>query len=158
MTYIRGSGQIIYDPYRGQMKKRNTGWCIITVDTEITRYYRWWLQFEKHIHLQPPSWDAHISIIRGEYIPDATKSVWKQYHKEIAHFEYEHGHIQKFRSGRDDNDMVPGDYYVVNIKCPIINKIRQELGLKVFDDYHLTIGRSYEYEARKPKRFIKERK
>ncbi|RWZ87198.1 MAG: hypothetical protein EO766_11750 [Hydrotalea sp. AMD] len=148
MTYIKSTGRIIYDPNRPGMKKRNTGWCIISVDTEITRYYRWWLEYQYHIHLQPPSWDAHISVVRGEFLSDAVKSLWKKYHKQPIEFEYEHGNIQKHRSGREQDGIVPGDYYVIDVKCPTIDMIRQELGLKTGYKYHLTVGRSYEYVSR----------
>ncbi len=152
MTYLKSSGKIIYDPYRGQMKKRTAGWCIITVDPEITRYYRWWLEFQYHIHLQPPSWNAHCSVIRGEYIPNHLKKLWKNYHKQRVEFEYEHGNIQVYRSGRNDADNVPGNYYVIDVKCPKIDEIRAELGLKTGFRHHITIGRTYEYVSRYRKR------
>ena len=148
MTYIKGSGQLVYDPHRGNMKKRTNGWCVINLDDEITRYYRWWLEYQYHIHLQPPAWGAHVSVVRGEFISDQLKPLWKKYHKQRIELEYEHGNIQVHRSGREKDGIVPGDYYVINVKCPTIDSIRQELGLKIFDDYHLTIGRSYEYVSR----------
>ncbi len=148
MTYIKGSGQIIYDPYRGNMKKRTNGWCVINLDDDIARYYRWWLEYQYHIRLQSPAWGAHVSVIRGEHIQDDKKFLWKKYHKQTVELEYEHGNIQVYRSGRTDDDMVLGDYHVISVKCPTIDLIRQELGLKVFDNYHLTIGRDYEYVSR----------
>ena len=85
MNHI-GTGKIIYDPYRPGLKKNNKGWCIVTIDPEITRYYRWWIINRFHIkELKQPSWDAHISIIRGEkdIISDEVKPLWKKYHKKI---------------------------------------------------------------------------
>lgn len=158
MAYHTSTGSIIYNPYRGEMKRRTKGWCIITVDKEITRYYRWWLQYQYHIHLQPPSWDAHISVVRAEPIQDEFQQYWKKYDKRRVEFSYEHGYIHKFRSGRNDENNVPGDYYVINVKCPIIDEMRNELGLKVFNNYHLTIGRTYEYQARKVKGFVKDKR
>ncbi len=156
MTYIKGSGKIVYDPYRAGMKTRTRGWCILSVDKEITRYYRWWLSYQYHIHLQPPSWDAHVTCIRGEQITDNT--IWKKHQGIIVPFDYEHGNIQKFRSGRNDPNNVPGDYYVIDVKCDMISQIRQEAGLRTYESYHLTVGRTYEFNPRVPKRFIKERK
>jgi hypothetical protein len=39
---FRDTGLIVYDPNRGTMKTRITNWCVLQVDKEITRYYRWW--------------------------------------------------------------------------------------------------------------------
>ena len=134
------------------MKNRNTGWCVIEVDREITRYYRYWLKSKYHIHLQPPSWDAHISCVRGERVQN--RELWKKYHNHVIEFEYEHGIIHKCRSGRSDI-VEGGDYYYINVSCPTIDEIRDELGLTTGFNYHLTIGRTHEYEARVPKRPIK---
>ena len=57
-------GVVCYDPVRGN--KTSPHWCIIEIDKEITRYYR--TQFKKRfgIELYAPSFDAHISTLRGE--------------------------------------------------------------------------------------------
>lgn len=152
LSVHRGSGTIIYDPFRGDMKRRTNGWCVVEVDTEITRYYRWWLQYERHIHLQPPAWDAHISIVRGEKLSPQVQHLWRKYHGTKARFTYSHvGRYAELRSGlpgSPDN----GTYYVVEVECPMLNTIRDELGLVTGWTFHLTVGRTYEFEARKPKR------
>jgi len=61
-----GHGYIKYDPYRPGLKKKKDWWAIVKIDREITRYYRWWVMKERWIDLCQPSWDAHISIIRGD--------------------------------------------------------------------------------------------
>lgn len=129
-------GQIIYEPFRGEMKT-SPWWCIVDCDREITRYYRWWLQREKHIHLQQPSWDAHISIVRGESTVKQS-AAWKKYHKQKVLFEYEHGAI---RSAPDKDQ--PGTFYWIDVECPMLSEIRRELGLPVGFRFHLTIGRTY---------------
>lgn len=149
-----GTGTIVYDPFRGDMKRRTNGWCVVEVDREITRYFRWWLQYQKHIHLDFPSWDAHISIVRGDggdRVQPQFQSLWKKYHGKRIQFEYDHvGDFKITRSGLStspDN----GLYYFVEVRCPIIDNIRQELGLRTGWKYHLTFGRTYEYQARIPK-------
>jgi hypothetical protein len=152
MDFHQGSGTIVYDPYRGAMKKRTNGWCVVEVDKEITRYLRWWMRYEKHIYLQPPSWDAHISIVRGERLDPSVQQLWKKYHRQGVNFVYEH--INNYRTARSgfgesaDN----GVYYWVDVECPLMDSIRRELGLRQGWKFHLTFGRTYEYEARKPKR------
>ncbi len=152
MDFHHGSGIIVYDPYRGNMKKRTNGWCVVEIDKELTRYYRWWLQYQKHIILQPPSWDAHISVVRGERLSDNVKALWKKHHGRKVQFVYEHvANFGAARSGRNDPGDT-GDYYYTRVDCPVLNDIRVELGLGGEKRYHLTFGRTYEYEARRPKR------
>lgn len=147
-----GSGTIVYDPYRGEMKKRTQGWCVVDVDKEITRYFRWWLAREKHIHLAPPSWDAHISIVRGERLHPSVQRLWKKYAGQKVEFTYDHiGNYKTARSGLGgsaDN----GEYYWVDVECKLMDTIRAELNLRQGWKFHITFGRTHEYEARKPKR------
>jgi len=148
----KSTGTIIYDPYRGAMQRRTTNWCIVNVDKGITDYYRWWLRYQRHIYLQPPSWDAHISIVRGEKInDDKLKAFWKKYQNQRVGFTYQHvgdfyATRSKYSQSQDD-----GTYYCVDIQCSFLDDIRDELGLRTGFKYHLTFGRTYEYEARKPK-------
>ena len=148
----RSVGTIIYDPHRGEMRRRTKNWCIVDVDKSITEYYRWWLKFEKHIHLQLPSWNAHISVVRGERIADdKLRVLWKKHHKRRVTFTYKHvGDFYSTRSklsdGQDD-----GTYYCIDVNCPELDNIRDELGLRTGFKYHLTFGRTYEFEARKPR-------
>ncbi len=146
MYYHSGSGVIAYDPWRGDMKSRTDWWCIVDVDKEITRYYRWWLQREKHIYLQKPAWDAHISIIRGEYACASNPQLWRKYQGQTVNFQYEHGHI------RCEPDKDGGVYYWIDVEAPLLNQIRAEFGLPRGWRFHITIGRTYDYVARVPKR------
>jgi hypothetical protein len=153
--YHKGSGVIVYDPFRGPMKRRTENWCVIDLDREITRYYRWWIKYEKHILLQRPSWDAHISIVRGEKIKPEVQHLWKKYHQQRVEFFYRHvGDYQIVRSGLTDSPD-DGNYFIVEVQCDIIDKIRNELQLKTGWFHHLTFGRTYEYQARQPKRVFK---
>ena len=107
---------------------------------------------EKHIHLKPPSWDAHISIVRGEKLDPNVQRLWNKYKGQKITFLYDHiGNYQSARTGLSsavDN----GEYYWVDVECPLMDTIRAELGLRRGWNYHLTFGRTYEYEARKPGR------
>jgi len=136
MDYHHGSGTIVYDPYRGG--KIEPHWCVIEVDTEITRYYRWWLQREKHIILQKPAWDAHISVIRGERKVTQKKHLWRKYHKQPIQFLYEHGNI---RCAKDKDQ--PGYFYWIDVECPRLDQIRREFDLPTGMRFHITIGRTY---------------
>lgn len=131
-------GTIQYDPPRGDMQRRTKWWCIAKVDREITRYYRWWLQKEKHIILQQPAWDAHISIIRGEFACADHPALWKKHDKQKVEFVYEHGNL---KCAPDKNN--GGHYYWVDVNCPLMSEIRAEMGLPIGWKFHITIGRTY---------------
>ncbi len=152
-TPHKTSGKLIYDPHRGEMKARTDWWCVVNVDREITRYYRWWLQYTKHIYLQPPSFDAHVSVIRGEKPIPNLMHLWKKYQGQKFDLEYGHvGSVQEVRSHRHVHGENSGTFYIVPVHCPQLIDIRRELKLKTDWPLHLTIGRTYEYQARKRKR------
>ena len=135
----RGSGKVVYDPKRGDMRANTTNWCVIELDREITRYYRWWLQKERHIILQQPAWDAHISVVRGERLTPEQMKMWKKQQGRIVDFVYEHGDIQVSK----DKD-APGHFFWIRVDCPAVDEIRTELGLVASWKYHhITIGRTY---------------
>lgn len=146
MKQFTGIATIQYDPHRGHMQRRTQWWCVAEVDTEITRYCRWWLRTARHIHLQPPAWDAHISIVRGERPSQEHQALWKRFHGKRLNFKYDHF---EFRVQEDINN--GGEFYWIDVECPQMDQIRAELGLRTGFRYHLTIGRTYEYEARTPK-------
>src|SRR6185436_9940639 len=68
------TGRIVFDPDRGDMKRRVTNWVVIELDRGITAYYRWmfrknWFEIDRGGRRRPiyqPAWDAHISVVRGE--------------------------------------------------------------------------------------------
>lgn len=131
MYYI-STGKIIYDPKRYGLKKRTKWWCVINVDTEITRYYRWWIERKLHIKgLCQPSWDAHISVIRGEEPEEDLKYLWKKYDSEIVEFQYKHYPYQS------------GSFWFVEVLCPKAIEIRKELQRPTHWKLHLTVGRTW---------------
>ena len=138
MDWQEAGGKIIYDPFRGGMKRDIHGWCIVDTDKEITRYYRWWLQRERHIILNQPSWDAHVSVVRGE-LSASRHAMWKKHQGRHIQFKYQHGDVQVSK----DKDQ-PGSFYWIRVDCPEVDQIREELGLIASWRYHhLTIGRTH---------------
>lgn len=147
MPTFSSVGTVIYDPHRGRMKNRTAWWCVIEVDKEITRYYRWWIckqywgrDILEYEWLCDPSWDAHISIVRGECprTPEL-RSFWKRHHGEEVTFNYAHYPIQGWKQ----------HIWQVDVWCPEISYIRYELGLPTYDTYHLTVGRTWEHRSKK---------
>lgn len=142
----RGSGIVRYDPARGDMKSRTQWWCVIDVDPEIARYYRWWvntmgnpLGIERD-NLCLPAWGAHISIVRGERPRDDLAHLWRKYQGARVEFAYQHAPRQ---SGDTTGDR-PNWYWFVDVQCDLGKQIRQELCKPSHWNFHLTVGRSYD--------------
>lgn len=150
---FKSTGTIVYDPPRPGMKRRASGWCVALVDREITRYYRWWV--DKRIlnplgidghgsekkypvpKLCQPSWNAHISIIRGEkwrLTPEQLEKFWGRYQGQKFDFWY---------SPEVYSPSKKPDFWMVSVKSPDMIQIRHELGLPCNWSLHLTIGRTW---------------
>lgn len=128
-----GYGKIKYDPFRHGMKAKTTWWANLEVDKEITRYYRWWIKNKYWVDLCKPSWDAHASIIRGEEPMQSLQHLWKKYNGQKVQFLYQH------------NVQNSGDFWYVEVKCPLMTQIRDEFELQSHWNFHITIGRSKQY-------------
>lgn len=150
-AFHSGTGRIVYDPRRGSMKSRTAWWCVINVDREITRYYRWLIEreFWGRTAIRPewlcqPSWDAHISVVRGERPRAQYRDLWGKYQGEVVEFEYAHYPRQTTLEDRERRHAKDGDFWFVTVVCPRIDEIRGELGLRTQFRYHLTVGRTYD--------------
>lgn len=135
------TGKIVYDPYRGNLKKKPHWWCVLEVDREITRLYRWWIQKELHVKgMCKPSWDAHISVIRGEKPTPELMHLWKKYDGEEVEFQYK-------QNPRQTGDTTGGDrpdfYWFVDVRCQRILDIRAELKRPTDWGLHMTVGRTW---------------
>ena len=133
-------GIIVYDPKRGKMKSKTDWWAVLNVDREITRYYRWWVKKELWINLHQPSWDAHVSIIRGEKPTPELMHLWRKYEGRKVEFSYKHA-VRK--SGDTTGNDRPGWYWFVDVRCEFLLDIRRELQRPCNWNLHLTIGRTY---------------
>lgn len=134
------SCRIVYDPYRGGMTRKTSRWCVAEVDREITRYYRYQVLKRYGIALYPPSWDAHISIVRGERF--SQQNLWKKYHCMTLDFDYHHMPIQ---AKHDDGSLK--HYWFVEVDAPHLIFIRKELNLLHDRKLHITIGRTYDHQV-----------
>jgi hypothetical protein len=106
-------------------------------DDEISRYYRHlytkeypYLNSGYSQKLTRPVWGAHISCIRGEYIPNM--KLWGLDSNKIVEFDYDAGVL--------DNK----EYYWLRVNCPVLSELRRKYGLSAEPrfGFHLTIGRT----------------
>jgi len=136
-----GTGIIKYDPPRHGMKRKTQWWAVVNVDREITRYYRWWVMKERWLDLKQPSWNAHISIIRGERPPKDKMDLWKKYDGQRIKFKYKH---EVRQSGDTTGWDRPKHFWFVEVDCPLLKQIRDEFGFPSDWKQHLTIGRTWD--------------
>lgn len=135
--YIELDGYIEYDPDRKDMKRRTEYWCVLQLPNDLVRYYQYFVRTEKHIELEMPAWGAHATIIRGEK-PDAEHiHLWKKYHKQKVKIRFK-PEIVEVKDRKKD-----GSFYIINFESPELVEIRRELGLPIYPEFHITIGRTY---------------
>lgn len=127
---MKSIGKLIYSP-RSHLANSER-WLIVMCDDEISKYYRklFYTEYPWLGKLTRPVWGTHISIIRGEKIPNA--NLWKLDENKIIEFEYE--------GGVKDN----GEYYWLKVNCPYLSNLREKYGLSREPrfGFHLTIGRT----------------
>ena len=134
---MKSIGKLVYSPRTHLSSSQN--WIVLMCDDEISKYYRHlfskdypYLNGSRVGKLTRPVWGAHVSVIRGERIPNM--NLWGIDANKIIEFEYEGGVI--------DN----GEYYWLKVKCPILSDLRNKYGLSSDPrfGFHLTIGRTTE--------------
>jgi hypothetical protein len=134
---MKSIGKLVYSP-RTHLSSSDR-WLVLMADDEISRYYRH-LYAKEHPYLNGgvstkltrPVWGTHISIVRGEYIPNI--KLWGLDANKIVEFEYQGGVL--------DN----GEYYWMKVSCPYLEDLREKYGLSRQPrfGFHLTVGRATE--------------
>lgn len=132
---MKSIGKLVYSPRTHLASSEK--WLVMMCDDEISKYYRHlytkeyppYLNGGYSLKLTRPVWGAHISVIRGEKIPNM--NLWGLAANKVVEFEYEGGVI--------DN----GEYFWLKAKCPYLSEIREKYGLwkEPRFGFHLTIGR-----------------
>lgn len=129
-----GFGYIKYDPYRANMKNKRKWWCVVQVDKEISRYYRWWIKKEYGLMIHQPAWDCHISVIRGERPKGSLIELWKKYDGIKVNFRYS---INVYPNNY-------GKFFTVEVESNDLLHMRKELQLPTDYGLHITIGKTYD--------------
>ncbi len=132
---MKSTGKLVYSP-RTHLSSSDR-WLVLMCDDEISKYYRHlytiaypYLNGERKGKLTRPVWGTHISVIRGERVPN--HKLWRLNENKIIEFNYEAGVL--------DN----GEYYWLKVVCPELEDLRAQYGLSRYPKFgfHLTIGRT----------------
>ena len=132
---MKSTGKLVYSP-RSHLGS-NEKWLVLMCDDEISRYYRHlyskeypYLNGNQSTRLTRPVWGTHISVIRGEFIPNF--NLWGLDANKKIDFEYSGGVLSN------------GEYYWLDVQCPYLSDLRVKYGLSKEPrfGFHLTIGRT----------------
>lgn len=160
------TGRIVFDPDRGDMKRRTHEWVVLELDRGLTAYYRWffrqhWYEIDRGGRRRPiyqPSWDAHISVVRGERAHWAPKKdqeeMWwfahKRWHGQHVPVYYTNHIRQTGDVQHDPRENRPDNFWFVEAWSECVLGIRNMLMLPTSDSRtgraysnHITIGRTY---------------
>jgi len=127
---FKSIGKLIYSP-RTHLGSSDR-WLILACDEELSSYYRYlfYREFPYLGKLSRPIFGAHISIIRGELVPNY--NLWRFDENKLIEFYYSPEVI--------DN----GEYYWLKVKSKYLEDLRELYGLSRLPqfNFHLTIGRT----------------
>ena len=134
MCLIKSQGKLIFDPIpkSGKIEKLyKPYWAIISIENDVDKYYRWFLQKEKGLILQAPAWGPHVTVCDGERVDDELWNEVKQkYNNQVIDFEHE--------IFIKSNSI----HWWLKVYCSEVITIRNELGINnnLKWSLHLTLG------------------
>lgn len=128
----KAKGKIIFNPVPisgGTPNKK--WWAIVKCPDDIIYYYKYWVTKNQKFTISSSAFGSHISLIRDEEPPNEFKHLWKKREGMEVEFTY------------TPNFQTNGEYWWLDIQCPVLNEVRQELGLSKEPKfgYHLSIGK-----------------
>jgi hypothetical protein len=139
---IQTTGKLVYDPNRGEdfRKQHKTKTLIVELPRDqMDLYYQWFLtkQYGQWITMQRPMYGIHCTVVRGdEKIPQDRVHLWKKYHGQKIELMYD---PEKLKSH--------WKFWSIPVFSQRLNEIRSELGLRPSEDFHITVGRMYPWQA-----------
>lgn len=128
--FFQLSGILRYEPVRPDLRKTFKAKTLI-VDLpfdDLSNYYRALIKKKYGVHLHPPMWGNHVTVVRGDEKP-RHKHLWKKYEGKAIKFDVS-PHVYKV-----------WNFWTLPVKSDALYDIRAELGLTAFHDLHVTIGR-----------------
>lgn len=123
-------GTLRYSPKMLGNRVSENWWLIVDLDPELVKYYRhlYHINTYRCHKLIRPAWEAHISVVRNE--EPVHKQFWEAHAGEKVEVEI-HSELH-----------TNGEYFWLDVACPRLYNIREELGLprEPYYPFHLSIG------------------
>ena len=121
----------ILNSSQGTFNVRGNNWITIDVDPELARYYLSLFNRSRPMlegQIMPGAWKAHISVVRGENIPN--QEILEEINGKSVDFQYDH------------NIQWNGQHAYLSVECEEALDIREKLGLnrRPLLPLHLTVG------------------
>lgn len=135
---LKATGRLIYDPARPNFNKE---YKLRTLIVQLPRddldlYYQWFI--ERHhgqwLKLQRPMYGVHVTVVSGkERVPNM--KAWKKHAGREISFEYDPVVRRHWQ------------FWSLPAYSEQLQELRVELGLKTEHDFHITIGRQFDWQA-----------
>lgn len=115
----------------------NDDWIIIECPKDIVNYYKFWVEKFLGKKISTSLHKPHITVLAGKHEKGFNKHrLWKRYEGLVVDFKY------SSRIFTDHEWFFKGQYFWLRVKCPFVEQVRTELGLKpeLRWPLHCTIG------------------
>jgi hypothetical protein len=112
-------------------------WVTIEAPYDVVNYYKFWVEKFTGKKISTSYHKPHITVLAGKHEAGGSKhTLWKKYEGQVVEFKY----YSKIYTDRDWFFL--GEYFWLRVQCPLIPKLREELGFKPELKWppHLTIG------------------
>lgn len=132
------TGILKYDPFRPGFKKTHKSRTLIVdfARDDFDLYYQWFLKkkFGDWMEIQRPMFGKHVTVVRGDE-PGYKSREWGKYEGEKIKV-----HVSPCLNKNYA-------FWALPVESDDLLAIRRELGLKNFHNFHMTIGREYEWQT-----------
>ena len=137
---IKCAAKLVYDPNRPDFKKAHKTRTLIAQlrRDDLDLYYQWFLKqkFGQYLEIQRPMFGTHVTIVRGdESIGRDKMHLWKKYEGQILSFNYDPCSLERH-----------WQFWSIRVESTDMCDIRAELGLRHQPNFHITIGRQYDWQ------------
>jgi hypothetical protein len=132
------NGVIQVTPNRTNVRKERPDLLIIKLSNSVSHYYKWFIEKEYGLILDPPCFGSHISVLDGRKPIDKGDKRIQDYLKSIdnkpINISYNNSNIYRV-----------WQFICMGVNDPKLNEIRNQLGFPSTDTMHVTLGRLPEH-------------
>lgn len=112
----------------GYVMQPEDWWLMLAIDAGLVSFYHW-LSLRHGLEVAKGSKSGpHISLVKGHRPPKAEN--WRKWLNKKINFEY--SNVIRY-----DNDL----HVWLDVEPAPFNELREDLGLKPFKSFHITLGR-----------------